>query len=251
VRNHPDPSRGASALYVATDLHTWEAEPPIPANQDAICEQVGYRRLDPSYYAWLRSRMELARSRYATGRLEASQFEVLRARFNPVHAWALARFGEPALRRAIASVEVARYAPPAVQEALQLPAPRPAEHLYPSAGDWRFTHPVAREAVTKVDAVRDQALALGWSEASLYQNRGHLRFPVGGDYGLVCFLHGGRELGQVTRDHIEIIAPSGSRLRYRNPALDQPWIGHTRPTDIPPPSDTSPFGPVYGLQENG
>ena len=68
-----------------------------------------------------------------------------------------------------------------------------------------------------VDAIRDQALALGWSEAALYQNRGRYCFPVGGDYGLVCFLHDGREIGQVTRESIEIVMPSGSRLRHYGP----------------------------------
>jgi len=60
----------ASVLYVATNLETWETRRPEP-DQDAICEPCGFRRLDPAYYAWLRSRMVVARERYQVGRLRA------------------------------------------------------------------------------------------------------------------------------------------------------------------------------------
>ena len=67
-------------------------------------------------------------------------------------------------------------------------APTVPPHLFPEDGDWKFTQPVRSSTVPKVDAIRDQALSLGWSEAQLYQNRGRFRFPCGQDYGLVCFL---------------------------------------------------------------
>jgi len=80
-----------------------------------------------------------------------------------------------------------------------------------------------------VDRIRDEALALEWNEARLYQNRGRLRFPNGDEYGLVCFLGGGREIGDLTREAIEIIcpmAPKGS-LRLFNTDIDQPWLRRT------------------------
>jgi len=83
---------------------------------------------------------------------------------------------------------------------------------------------VTPEAVAKVDAIRDQALALGWSEAGLYQNRGHLRFPAGGCYGLVCFLHPGDQTGQISAQSIEIIRHNGTRLRHYNRSAPQPWL---------------------------
>ena len=83
----------------------------------------------------------------------------------------------------------------------------------------------------KVDAIRDQARSLGWSEAQLYQNRGRFRFPCGQDYGLVCFLEGDKRIGKVTRQSIEIIGPPPQErcLRFYNPDVNQPWLKTTAP----------------------
>jgi len=219
----------ASALYVATNLETWETCTPQP-DQDAICEPCGFRRLDPEYYAWLRSRMALAQKRYERGRLPTRQYEDLRQRFNAVHFWAVERFGEQALLEATKSLDPTRYSPPTVKEPEE-PSP-PLPHLYPTDGDWRFTEPVSAEAVAKVDAIRDRALALGWSEAQLYQNRGRYSFPCGQDYGLVCFLHGDDQVGEITHQSIEIINARGTRLRFYNHNVDQPWLRHVGISEI-------------------
>ncbi len=104
-------------------------------------------------------------------------------------------------------------------------------HLFPEHGDWKFTQPVRLSTMPKVDAIRDQARSLGWSEAQLYQNRGRFRFPCGQDYGLVCFLEGDKRIGKVTRQSIEIIGPPPQerRLRFYNPDVDQPWLKTTAP----------------------
>jgi hypothetical protein len=216
---------------VATSLETWEAKPPVRPDQNAICEPCGFRRLDPEYYAWLRSRMALAQKRYQAGRLPQRQYDELRTRFNGVHVWAVERFGEPVLLEAVRTLDPRAYHPPAVKDAEEgdssdvVEAPPPA-HLYPAHGDWRFTEPVPPEAVAKANAVREQALAAGWSEAQLYQNRGRYSFPCGQDYGLVCFLHGDDQVGEITHQSIEIINARGSRLRFYNPNVDQPWLHH-------------------------
>jgi len=209
---------GQSLLYVATDLDSWETSTPEP-DQDQICERCGYRRLDPEYYAWLRHRMEVAKRARERGRLPAAQYQELRRRFNEVHFWAVKQFGEERLLAAIQALDPKRYLPPRIQDdspaAGSGPQPgieTPRPHLYPAEGEWPFTEPVTPEAVAKVDAIRDQALALDWSEAALYQNRGKLRFPYGDDYGLVCFLHEGYEISEVTGESIEIVMPTGSRL---------------------------------------
>lgn len=78
-----------------------------------------------------------------------------------------------------------------------------------------------------MDATRDHALALGWTEARLYQNRGHFRFPCGGEYGLVCFVGEDKQVGEVTTQYIEILVgspPRESRLRFYNLDVDQPWL---------------------------
>ena len=84
------------------------------------------------------------------------------------------------------------------------------------------------QAVAKVDAIREEAMAKGWSEARLYQNQGRFRFPCGEDYGLVCFVDGDQEIGEVTERSIEIIhGPKSGRpstLRFYNPDVPQPWM---------------------------
>jgi len=220
-----------TALYVATNLETWEAKPPIRPDQDEICEACGFRRLDPEYYAWLRSRMALAQKRHQAGRLAPEQYEELRASFNPVHSWAVERFGEPALLEAVRALDPKSYQPPRVKEPDEDEPAGPESvssppYLYPAQGDWRFTEPVSPESVAKVDSIREQALALGWSEAQLYQNRGRFRFPDGQDYGLVCFLRPDDQIGEVALQFIETITARGGRLRFPNQNVDQPWLRH-------------------------
>jgi len=240
----------ASALYVATSLETWEAKPPVRPDQDAICEPCGFRRLDPEYYAWLRSRMVVAQKRYQVGRVPERHYDELRARFNAVHAWAVERFGEPVLLEAVCTLDPRGYRPPAVKDAEEADSSdvveaAPPTHLYPVQGDWRFTEPVPPEAVAKANAVREQALAAGWSEAQLYQSRGRYSFPCGQDYGLVCFLHGDDRVGEIACQSIEIINARGTRLRFYNLDVDQPWLRHVRASDDPANRpDTLPTAPV-------
>jgi len=237
-----------SVLYVATNLETWETCRPEP-DQDSICEPCGFRRLDPEYYAWLRSRMVVAQKHYQVGRLPTMQYDELRARFNGVHAWAVERFGEPVLLEAVRTLDPRAYRHPTVQDAEEADASDAVEaspaHFYPVQSDWRFTEPVSAQAVTKVDAVREQALAAGWSEAQLYQNRGRYSFPCGQDYGLVCFLHGDDRVGEITRQSIEIINARGTRLRFYNLDVDQPWLHHASSSGDPGNRpDTLPTAPV-------
>lgn len=203
-----------SLLYVSTALETWETSTPEP-DQDAVCEACGYRRLDPEYYAWLRHRMEVAKRARTNGRLPGAQYEELRRRFNEVHFWAVKHLGEETLVAAIESPDPGSYQPPAIQDVdRDPPQAGPEPHLYPQDGDWPFMEPVSPGALAKVNAIRDRALGLGWSDAALYQSRGRYRFPVGGDYGLVCFLHDDCEIGDVAGEYIGIVRPSGSRLRH-------------------------------------
>ena len=213
-----------TALYVATNLETWEAQSPIKADQYCECEACGFRRLDPEYYAWLRARMGMAQKGYQAGRIPNRRYEELRTRFNAVHTWAVERFGEQELLDAVKTLDPKSYQPPTVKDILE-PIPAPP-HIYPVEGDWSVTQPVLVAAVAKVDAIREQALALGWSEAQLYQNRGRYAFPYGQDYGLVCFLDDGDQVGEITRESIEIINLGESRLRVYNLEIDQPWLRH-------------------------
>ena len=80
-------------------------------------------------------------------------------------------------------------------------------------------------AIAKVDAIRKQALSLGWTLSRLYQNRGRFGFPLGEDWGLVCFVDDDERLGEVTARYIEVrgMAPRDHILKFYNPDVDQPW----------------------------
>ncbi|HOF87391.1 MAG TPA: hypothetical protein PLZ36_04690 [Armatimonadota bacterium] len=95
----------------------------------------------------------------------------------------------------------------------------PEPHYYPAGNDpaLRFYQPVGPSAVEQMDAIREQAMALGWTEAMLYQNRGRFSFPCGQDYGVVCHLGHQRRIGAVTAEAIEICHPTGSVLRCYRP----------------------------------
>lgn len=105
---------------------------------------------------------------------------------NDIHAWAVQRFRENELLSSVRSLDPKAYLPPSIDPATQNrpacaapvspvacpPATAVEQHLYPKDGEWRFTEKVLQSAVEKVDAIRDQAISLGWPEARLYQNRG-------------------------------------------------------------------------------
>lgn len=226
-----EPTPPAAALFVATDLDHFETTEPQAYAADVTISGRAYRRLDPPYYAWLRRQMAAAKRALDAKRITAAAFDSVRALFNAIHAWAVRSFGEAALVAAAKATDAARYEPPRPDDDLPLcgarltpRSPTPSSgHAFPAAGDFAFTEPVAADAVAKVAAIRAEALAVGWTEAVLYQNRGHLRFPCGGDFGLVCFLDDGSRIAAVTRETITIEHARGTRGSFPNPAVAQPW----------------------------
>ncbi len=90
-------SRGG--LFVSTALATWTTANPEQFARDFQINDTVYRRLDPEYYVWLRSRMVIAKKAATSGHLPPAAFEDLRVRFNAVHEWAVEHFGEAQLAR--------------------------------------------------------------------------------------------------------------------------------------------------------
>ena len=84
-------------LFVSTSLATWTTTNPEQFARDFQINDTVYRRLDPDYYAWLRSRMAVAKKAATAGHLSPDAFEDLRVRFNAVHEWAVKHFGEALL----------------------------------------------------------------------------------------------------------------------------------------------------------
>jgi len=217
---------GTPGLFVATDLSRFDAAEPELYAPDVRVNGRCYRRLDPPFYAWLRHKMAIAKKAFDSGRLSPASFDELRARFNEIHAWAVAHLGDAALLAAVKALDPASYAPPRIVDDAPSGSAAPAasaRFAFPATGEWRFTEPVSPEAVAKVDKIREEALALGWSEARLYQNRGQIRFPCGQEYGVVCFLRDGETIAAVSREAITIQGRHGHALRFYNAEVEQPW----------------------------
>ncbi|HZT32795.1 MAG TPA: hypothetical protein VFA33_23105 [Bryobacteraceae bacterium] len=202
-------------LFVSTALEFWSTDQGAAFARDVQIDDTMYRRLDPEYYAWLRSRMLLAKKAVDAGQLDVAAFDDLRARFNAVQEWAVEHFGEGQLLAAVRTLRAGEYKPPVAEDDRpHAPLPRAAI----SAGDR-----VSPEAVAIVDAIAEKAAALGWARERLYAIGNGLFDP---QRGLICYLKPGDRIGQVTSQSIEIIhaLPSEVRHRFYNPDADQPWI---------------------------
>jgi hypothetical protein len=206
---------GQEALYVSTSLATWRTGQPKGIARDFQINDTSYRRLDPEYYAWLRSRMHMGKLASAAGRLPEKSFDELRAKFNAVHEWAMGHFGEAVLAEAANNLNARDYQPPAADS-------------YSTAGSCGQRNTpddgVPAEAITMLDAICERALALGWKKERLYGTGNGRIFSQ--NRGLASFLKPGDRIGEVTLQSIEIIGPppNGARQRFYNPDMDQPWI---------------------------
>ena len=209
------------SLFVATSLHVWSTAEPDRFARDFQINDTVYRRLDPEYYAWLRSRMVLAKKAAAAGHLDAAAFEDLRVRFNAVHEWALEHFGEGELLAAVRTIRAGDYKPPVAEDEGPC-VPAPCARKTAAA--------ISPEAVAMVDSISELALSLGWRRERLYATGGNGIF--GPNRGLVCFLKPGDRIGEVASQSIEIIHPLPSEVRHRfyNPDVDQPWIRRVSPS---------------------
>jgi len=177
-------------IFVSTKLGVARSVPPDGS----------YRRLTPEYFSWLSERVKRATKAARMGKVPQEAFEEMTRRWE----------------------EVKRLA----KEAGLVDEPKPflfPEDLNPK--EYPFTFRVSAHALQQVDAIRDQALSLGWNLEALYQNRGRFRFPLGQDWGLVCFVEPKEHIGRVTEEHIEIIQPAGHALRFYRDTAPKPITG--------------------------
>jgi hypothetical protein len=137
-------------LFVSTSLATWATANPEQFARDFQINDTVYRRLDPDYYAWLRSRMAVAKRAATAGHLPPTAFEDLRVRFNIVHEWAVKHFGEDELPAAVRTFRLDKYKPPVAEdEGRHVPVPAARK----SAAD-----DILPEAIALVDSISKQAL---------------------------------------------------------------------------------------------
>jgi hypothetical protein len=215
------PTKPLSAIYVSTGLKVLTPSDLGPETKEYEHDGVKYRRLDPEYLAWLQERMFKAQAAHRNGKLPDKQWQFLRESFNAIQAWAKTAFTrkqapQPEVEQS--DEEFFTSAGPA------MPARRePEGWCYPQSGSFPFFETVPDASVQAVMAIRDEALSKGWSEACLLQNRAHLLFPIGHDWGLVCFLKESREIRSVSHKFIEIVHHEKSNrtslLRFQNPDL--------------------------------
>ena len=192
-----------NTLFVATDLTK------LSGHYQTFEVTVGgkvYRRIDPEYYAWLRSKIELAKKKVA-GRT----YQVLRSRFLEIHKQAVNQFGVDTLKVATQNFDTRKYNPPGKQTSQYI-----ENYEFPTGDhpEFKFTQKVRHHALNEVDRIKATALNAGWTEAELYQNRGRFRFPCGQDYGIVCSIDPGQRLGQITPEKIELICRGGHSLFF-------------------------------------
>ena len=138
-----------------------------------------------------------------------------------MHDWAVEHLGEDQLLAAVRTLRAADYVPPAPEDdGSRVPMPQ---------GRKPGSDRIAPEVMAMVDAIREQALALGWQYERLHAVGNHSAFDP--RRGLICFLKLGDRIGEVTRQSIEIIGPPPNEVRQRfyNPDVDQPWIKRIEP----------------------
>lgn len=205
-------------MYVATDLSSWKTGQPTTFSRDVQVNDTAYRRLDPEYFAWLRSKLTLAKEAASLGRLDPAAYQELQNRFAEIETWALDHFGAQTIMAAIRNLTPKAYGPPRAETESRRPEP-------PARDDERI-----KRAIRLVDAIREKAVDLGWSLERLYRHKGFPKRLFVADYGLVCYIGTKDRIGDVTRQAIEIIGPPprANRLRFYNPDVDQPWIRRIR-----------------------
>jgi hypothetical protein len=203
-------------LFVASNLNVVMDRYEETALPERSIGGLVFRALNPMYYAWLRSKIDVAALATDARELSMEAYDTLLGKFDEIHRWATHAFGKEALRQAMGSLDVNRYRAPSEKTLADCVA---SVHKFPKEGSWALSQPIAPRVLELVDGIASEALALGWSKASLYQNRGNVKFPCGKDWGLVCFIREGDRIGSVTSTAIEIIgaAPGANPLKFYNP----------------------------------
>ncbi len=107
----PPPGGAGVQLFVSTSLQSWATDKPHLFARDVQIDDVVYRKLDPEYFAWLRSRMLEVKAAHKAGRVPQAAFDELRTRFNELQENAIALFGEKALQNALRALRYNRVPP--------------------------------------------------------------------------------------------------------------------------------------------
>ena len=219
-----------SIPYVSTDLRMIELTTNQARQLDMVIDGISYRRLDAQYFVWIEGRIKLAQNAAQNGKISNEALRSLLTRFQQIKDWVNENIDERNLFAARRLFESANYSPPPAA----LPRPKeikkPKEnsksdsvqpYLYPTTGHWEYTVPIDPEVVKIINSIREEAMSKGWSEAALYQNRGH--FIAGKWYGLICILNKTDRIERINEDIIYIrtfkgsaVPPEGEIVKFPN-----------------------------------
>jgi len=225
-------NRTGVATFVSTSMNVLERGETHVVAEIAHDSGTPHYRLTPLFWAYLRHAFDNATRACAAGKLDGDTYSELLDRLSRIHNMAHAQYDAEDLKAARRQFTLSKWqrhcerlaqgSTPAENDGDADTGSTPRAHRFPAyaAGACR---PVSKTALALVDAIRDQAIALGWSMSQLYRNVGidHR------DWGLVCCLGPNETIGEITGQYIEIVINSQSApprsLRFYNNDVEQPW----------------------------
>lgn len=223
-----------ASLWVATTAHWMMLDSDPERAREIEIDGKCYRRLDVRYWAWLTVVMDAATRAFEIGELSAANYAPLWVRFRELKAMVGDQFAEDEIEQEKHWLKLHTFAPPTTSPELKT-ARKPATHAEVEQlesensvsacncfqGQNQFSQEVSEAAIAKIDAIREQALTLEWTEQELYSTTGEFQFPMGNGWGLVCFVDDDElEIGEVTSEAIVIrkrtVGGRESVMRWRS-----------------------------------
>lgn len=237
-------ARAFPGILVARDLdYFYEENINLWSDEPNIHGKI-FRKIDSTYYLWLYTMLARARQSVQRdeGKISYEHLQTMIKRFTEIHNLAMKIFGADKLKKALAKKTALRdYKPPILKAPISktktpaptvnapiIPTPTPNSDSCIVKDDSGFTVFISAKARALVDAIADQAKALGWSKEALYGNKSKNRFPCGSNYGLACFLKTDNEIISVTEKFITIKSKSENNNKavtnFFNPDASQHWL---------------------------
>lgn len=223
-------NKAGTATFVSTSMTVeTKGAQHIDSELIYIGDTVHYR-LTPLFWAYLRHAFNNATRACEAGKLDAGTYSELLDRISRIYNMAVAQFGEADIKSAEQSFTPAKWkrhcerlaqgTTPIENEFDTDTGVPTGTYRYPADGTGAY-HPVSKTALALVDAIRDKAIAAGWTMNQLYRNVG----IANRDWGLVCYIGPDDRIGEITRQSIEIAHPRASHtLHFYNNEVEQPWL---------------------------
>ena len=224
-------NKAGTATFVSTSMCVAHKGAQHIESELIYIGDVAHYRLTPLFWAYLRHAFNNATRACEARKLDGSTYSELLERISRIYNMALAQYGTDAIKSAEQTFTPPKWkrhceclsqgAKP-IENEFDTDAPTGAAYRYPANATGAY-HTVSKTALALVDAIRDKAIAAGWTMPQLYRNVG----IANRDWGLVCYIGTEDRIGVITRQSIEIVHRStgGARsLHFYNHEVDQPWL---------------------------